>query len=193
MIQGRDMQKKQKKIQYIIAILGISLFVVPIFVGGQTTISHTSSLTVGLSITGTLSKGGGTFAIDHPLDPRNKLLFHSFVESPDVKNIYDGVAELDKNGEAKIELPWYFEALNEDYRYLATPIGRSAPNLYLKRGVKKNIFVIAGGDPGTRVSWQVTGIRHDPYILENPIIVEVEKGPDALVEKGEYFIPGVYE
>src|SRR5688572_10280016 len=48
----------------------------------------------------TLAKSGGTFLIDHPLDPANKLLYHSFVESPDAKNIYDGVAELDENGEA---------------------------------------------------------------------------------------------
>ncbi|NQV92954.1 hypothetical protein HQ403_00470, partial [Candidatus Kaiserbacteria bacterium] len=43
--------------------------------------------------------------------------------------------------------------------------------------------------PNTRVSWQVTGIRHDPYILANPIEVEVEKGPDQLVDKGEYVHP----
>ncbi|MCH7883379.1 hypothetical protein IIA95_03110 [Patescibacteria group bacterium] len=153
---------------------------------GQTTITETSSIRETLTITGTLTKGSGTFVIDHPLDPKNKLLFHSFVESPDVKNIYDGVVVLNRRGEATIKLPKYFEALNKDFRYLATPIGKPAPNLYLKRGVKRNKFILAGGPPGTKVSWQVTGIRHDPYILANPIIPEVEKGPDALVEKGEY-------
>ena len=39
---------------------------------------------------GTLSKGSGTFKIDHPLDPANKYLSHSFVESPDMMNIYNG-------------------------------------------------------------------------------------------------------
>jgi hypothetical protein len=42
-----------------------------------------------LGVTGTVSKGGGSFKIDHPLDPENKYLSHSFVESPDMKNIYD--------------------------------------------------------------------------------------------------------
>ena len=157
--------------------------------------TFTSPTTIGgsLSITGLISKGSGTFAIDHPLDPKNKLLFHSFVESPDVKNIYDGVAELDRTGEATVILPSYFEALNKDFRYQVKSIDSPAPNLYIKEEVRNNQFTIAGGDPSTRVSWQITGIRHDPFILENPIIVEVDKGPDALVEKGEYLIPGVYE
>ncbi len=37
-----------------------------------------------LSIAGNLSKRGGAFKIDHPLDPENKYLSHSFVESPDM-------------------------------------------------------------------------------------------------------------
>jgi hypothetical protein len=49
-----------------------------------------------VSVSGSLSKGGGSFKIDHPLDPANKYLYHSFVESPDMKNIYDGVATLDE-------------------------------------------------------------------------------------------------
>ena len=44
-----------------------------------------------LDVTGTISKGGGTFKIDHPLDPTNKYLYHSFVESPDMMNIYNGI------------------------------------------------------------------------------------------------------
>ena len=43
-----------------------------------------------VDVIGTLSKGGGSFKIDHPLDPANKYLYHSFVESPDMKNMYDG-------------------------------------------------------------------------------------------------------
>ena len=46
-------------------------------------------------------------------------------------------------------------------------------------------FVIAGGAPNGRVSWQVTVIRHDPLILEHPIIPEVEKGPGQIVKKSQ--------
>ena len=49
-----------------------------------------------VKITGNLEKAGGSFKIDHPLDPANKYLYHSFVESPDMKNVYDGVVVLDE-------------------------------------------------------------------------------------------------
>ena len=145
-----------------------------------------------LAIVGALSKGSGTFVIDHPLDPKNKLLYHSFVESPDVMNIYDGIAKLDNNGEAEIKLPSYFMALNKDFRYEFSALGRAMPNLYIKSEVKDNKFTIAGGKPRGKISWQVTGIRHDPYILANPIIVEVEKGGGQPVNKGEYLFPEAY-
>jgi hypothetical protein len=51
-------------------------------------------------IIGNLEKAGGSFKIDHPLDPANKYLCHSFVESPDMKNVYDGVVVLDNKGKA---------------------------------------------------------------------------------------------
>lgn len=153
---------------------------------GYTIIEGTVRFGGDLVVGGAVSKGSGTFVIDHPLDPANKLLYHSFVESPDVKNIYDGIVTLDEKGEATVELPAYFEALNRDYRYQVNSIGMAQPNLYVKHQVLNNTFVIAGGEAGALVSWQVTGNRQDPYILENPIIPEVEKGPDQLVDKGEY-------
>ena len=82
-------------------------------------------------IRGPLEKPGGSFKIDHPLDPANKYLYHSFVESPDMKNIYDGVLVLDENGEAEIDLPDWFGALNKDFRYQLTAIGAPGPNLYI--------------------------------------------------------------
>ena len=138
-----------------------------------------------LVIVSSLSKSYGTFVIDHPQRPRTHLLYHSFVESPDVKNVYDGVATLGGNGEAEVELPSYFEALNKDFRYQFFALDQAMPNLYIKQEVKKNRFTIAGGEPNGRVSWQVTGIRHDPYILANPIRVEVPKGPGQVVGKGK--------
>lgn len=138
-----------------------------------------------LNIVGALSKGSGTFVIDHPLSPRTKLLYHSFVESPDVKNIYDGVVTLDQKGEARIVLPEYFEALNKDFRYQFFPHYEAMPDLYIKEEVANNSFVIAGGKPGGEISWQVSGNRHDPYILANPVINEVEKTDGTLVKKGE--------
>jgi len=127
------------------------------------------------TIVGTLAKSGGSFQIDHPLDPANKFLFHSFVESPDMMNVYNGNAKLDASGEVTIGLPDWFEALNRDFRYQLTPIGRSAPELHVKSGIKQNKFVIAGGGPSQEVSWQVTGIRQDAYAKAHPVTVEVAK------------------
>lgn len=138
-----------------------------------------------VNVRGTLSKGSGSFVIDHPQDPANKILAHSFVESPDVKNIYDGIAKLDGNGEAVIKLPDYYDALNKDSRYQFFALDEAMPGLYIKEEEKDNQFTIAGGIPGGKISWQITGIRHDAYILANPMRVEIPKGPDTLVKKGE--------
>src|SRR4029077_13612543 len=78
-----------------------------------------------VKVTGTLSKGGGSFKIDHPLDPENKYLYHSFVESPDMKNIYDGVVTTDGGGNACIDLPEWFGVLNRDFRYQLTVVDPS--------------------------------------------------------------------
>ena len=142
-----------------------------------------------LNVTGSLSKGSGSFKIDHPLDPANKYLSHSFVESPDMKNVYDGVIRLDAKGEAWVSLPDYFEALNRDFRYQLTSIGAPAPNLYVAEEVSGNRFKIAGGKPGGKVSWQVTGIRQDAYANANRIPVEEVKPP---AEQGYYLHPELY-
>jgi hypothetical protein len=142
-----------------------------------------------LSISGSLSKGGGSFKIDHPLDPTRRYLSHSFVESPDMKNVYDGVARLDAAGEATVELPGYFEALNRDLRYQLTPHAAFSP-LFVKATVRDGSFTIAGGSPGQEVSWQVTGIRRDRWADANRIVVEEAK---PAPEQGTYLHPELFD
>jgi hypothetical protein len=143
-----------------------------------------------ISVIGTLSKGSGSFMIDHPLDPKNKILFHSFVESPEVKNLYTGEVVLDKKGEAVIYLPSYFLALNRDFRYQATGVEKAMPNLHLKKGVHRRffigapVFILSGGEPGGKVSWQVSGVRKDPLIEKFPIINEVVKTKNTEIKEG---------
>jgi len=139
-------------------------------------------------VSGNLSKGGGSFKIDHPLDPANKYLYHSFVESPDMMNIYNGNVMLDANGEAVIDLPEWFGALNRDYRYQLTSIGGFAP-VYIAEEVSNNQFKIAGGKSGMKVSWQVTGVRQDAWANAHRIPVEVQK-PER--ERGYYLHPELY-
>ena len=141
-----------------------------------------------VQVTGTLSKGGGAFKIDHPLDPENKYLYHSFVESPDMKNIYDGNVTTDANGDAVVTLPDYFDALNRDFRYQLTVIGTFAQAIVAEE-VTANRFAIKTSAPNVRVSWQVTGIRHDAFANKNRIQVEEDK-PE--VERGYYLHPEAF-
>jgi hypothetical protein len=138
-----------------------------------------------LNIVGKLTKGSGTFAIDHPLDPTNKYLYHSFVESPDMMNVYNGNATTDKHGLAIVTMPTYFEALNKDFRYQLTPMGSFAQATIAKE-VHNNQFTIRTDKPGVKVSWQVTGVRHDAFAEHNPIQVEEEKSPR---DRGHYLHP----
>jgi hypothetical protein len=141
-----------------------------------------------LDVSGNLTKASGTFKIDHPLDPMNKYLYHSFVESPQRMNVYNGNIVLDNNGEAVIELPEYFEALNKDFRYQLTCIGGFA-QVYIAEKINGTQFKIAGGNPNLEISWQVTGVRKDAYARSHPLVVEQDKSP---VEKGHYLHPEAF-
>jgi hypothetical protein len=142
-----------------------------------------------VEVAGSLVKTGGGFKIDHPLDPGNKYLNHSFVESNDRKNVYDGLTVLNSRGEAMVGLPAWLEASNRDFRYQLTPIGAPAPDLHVAEGISKGRFRIAGGKPRMRVSWQVTGIRRDAWAEANPMAVEERK---TGVERGCYLYPELH-
>jgi len=142
-----------------------------------------------IQVVGDVWKSGGGFYIDHPLDPENKYLAHSFVESPDRMNVYNGNVVLDAHGVAVVTMPKWFETVNRGFRYQLTAIGAPGPNLYVAEEIHDNQFKIAGGRPGMKVSWQVTGIRQDPFAEANPIQVEVEK-PQR--ERGSYLHPELY-
>jgi hypothetical protein len=125
-------------------------------------------------VTGMLTKGGGAFKIDHPLDPSNKYLQHSFVESPDMMNIYNGNVTTDASGNAVVALPAWFEALNKDFRYQLTVIGQFAQAIIADK-VSNNRFTIKTDKPQVEVSWQVTGIRKDKFAEDNRLKVEEDK------------------
>ncbi|MCP4707070.1 MAG: hypothetical protein GY869_00475 [Planctomycetes bacterium] len=139
-------------------------------------------------VAGSINKSACSFKIDHPVEPETKYLYHSVVESPDMKNVYDGVAVLDGAGEVEVKMPEWFEALNHEFRYQLTCIGGFAP-VYIAQKISNNQFKIAGGEPGMEVSWQVTGIRQDAYAEANRIPVEKDK-PEK--ERGTYLHPEAF-
>ena len=141
-----------------------------------------------VDVRGTIRTSGKAFRIDHPLDPANKFLSHASIESPDMMNVYNGNVRTDGDGEAVVELPDYFEALNRDFRYQLTVIGAFA-QVAIAREIKGNRFVIRSDRGNVKVSWQVTGIRRDPYAEAHRIQVEQLKGK---AERGRYLHPELY-
>jgi hypothetical protein len=155
-----------------------------------TNLTNTSTVVIdgNLNVKGTLSKNAGSFQIDDPLDPANKYLYHSFVESPDMMNVYNGNISTNQRGLATVILPDYFEALNRDFRYQLTVIGQFAQAI-VARKIGHNRFVIRTSKPNVEVSWQVTGVRHDAYADAHRIQVEVEKPSQ---EQGRYLHPELF-
>jgi hypothetical protein len=94
-------------------------------------------------------------------------------------NIYNGTATTDGRGYATVELPAWFGALNRDFRYQLTVVdeadGEGFVHAKVVRGVAENRFTIRTSAPGATVSWQVTGIRQDPYANAHRVRVEEEK------------------
>ncbi|MEJ5309099.1 MAG: hypothetical protein WHX52_04960 [Anaerolineae bacterium] len=142
-------------------------------------------------VEGNLSASGSkAFKIDHPLDPADRYLYHFAQEGPEVQNVYNGVVTLDAGGEAMVALPAYFSALNTGpFRYQLTPIGAPMPDLYIAEEIQGNAFRIAGGVPGKKVSWEVTAVRHDPYLRDHPAQAEVDKPAE---EQDTYLYPFGY-
>ncbi|MEN8164277.1 MAG: hypothetical protein ABFS37_09120 [Acidobacteriota bacterium] len=158
-------------------------------VGINTAGGYGGLITGNLGVQGNLSKSGGSFKIDHPLEPESKYLYHAFVESPDMKNIYDGNVTTDDQGYGEVILPDWFEALNKDYRYQLTVIGRFAQAIVAEE-IHDNRFIIQTDLPNVKVSWQVTGIRHDRWAEENRIPVEQDKTEK---EQGHYIHPELWD
>ena len=159
--------------------------------GGSNTSGYAGHFTGRVFVGGSFSVNGSkAFQIDHPLDPANKYLYHFAVESPEVRNQYQGVATLDAAGRAVVALPNYFDALNADggITYQLTCIGEYAP-VFIAKEVQGNSFTIGGGTPGLKVSWQITAVRDDPYLHDNRLAAEVDKTP---AERGRYLYPQGY-
>ncbi|PCJ82151.1 MAG: hypothetical protein COA57_13480 [Flavobacteriales bacterium] len=138
------------------------------------------------------ASGVKSFRIDHPLDPENKYLRHFTIESPEVLNMYRGNVKLNQDGEAIVQLPNYFDEINVNFSYHLTPIGAYAP-LFIKEKIgKASTFVVAGGKPGTEVSWTVYAERNDLYVRKNPHSKNPEPEKTER-EKGKYQIPRLYD
>lgn len=125
---------------------------------------------------GALSKAAGSFKIDHPLKPDTHYLQHSFVESPDMLNLYRGNGYI-LDGLCEVSMPDWFTPLNgtktDDYSYQVTSIGKKN-NIWVMEEMTDGKVLFAGDEDG-KFSYLITAIRHDKYAEENRIEVELEK------------------
>jgi hypothetical protein len=158
---------------------------------GHSTTGYAGYFLGAVHVAGTLTKSAGSFRIDHPLDPARRYLQHSFVESPDMKNVYDGVVRTDRRGYAVVRLPRYFAALNRDFRYQLTTVGRASwgATVGVWREIRDNRFAIRSSRPRVKVSWQVTGIRRDAYANAHRIRPDIAK---PARERGTYLHPELH-
>ena len=144
-----------------------------------------------LRITGTVSKGGGSFLIDHALDPRNKTLRHNFVESPENLCLYRGKVTLDNTGKETVKMPDYFKALTkeDEATITLTSIGRPF-NIGYEWNKHFTEFTVYG-ESGREVSYIVLADRDDPVMRKLYRPVEEEKGNGNFV-KGKLLYPEAY-
>ncbi len=143
-----------------------------------------------VEVSGNLTVSGNkSFQIDHPFHPETHYLNHFCTEGPEPYNAYSGIVVLDARGEAWVQLPNYFEAINRDPRYTLTPVGAPMPNLHIAQEIQGNRFEIAGGVPGKKVSWRIEAIRNDRWVQEYGFQTEQAK-PERY--QGKYLNPELY-
>ncbi len=123
---------------------------------------------------GTIIGAAKFFRIDHPTDP-TKYLQHSVIESNEMLNQYSSSITTGVYSLAVVNLPAYFDDINEAFRYQLTVVGGSFAQPIVFQEISGTSFTIKTSKPNIKVSWQVTGRRKDAYALANPLVVELDK------------------
>jgi hypothetical protein len=141
---------------------------------GNVLVGRTSVFSVNVQILGSLSKGSGTFLIDHPLDPKNKDLYHGFVEAPRYDLIYRGKVKLVK-GKATVEIDaasnmtaGTFAALTQNAEVVALNNLSGFDRVKSSAVVDGSFQIISENNASSdTIHWVVIAERHDPFIINN--------------------------
>ena len=125
-----------------------------------------------MTVAGVLSKGSGSFRIDHPLPEKTEThhLVHSFVESPQADNIYRGKVDL-VDGSATVNIDDAAGMTEGTYVLLNTNTQCFTSNesgwTAVKGSVLGNILTITAQEScSDTISWMVVGERHDQHMLD---------------------------
>ena len=140
---------------------------------GQTNSALTVHDTGNVAISGALSKGSGSFRIDHPLPEKTDThhLVHSFVEGPQADLIYRGTATLN-SGTATINLDTAARMTDGTFVELNTNVQAFTSNESgwdaVRGSVSGNVLTIASSDNTSTasVSWLVIGERKDVHMID---------------------------
>jgi len=138
---------------------------------GTASPSTALDVTGNVTISGSLSKGSGSFKIDHPVKPDTHHLVHSFVEAPQADNIYRGKVEL-LDGVATVNIDTVagmtdgtFALLNREIQcFTSNETGWTA----VRGSVSGNILTIEAQDNTCTdtISWLVIGERQDQHMYD---------------------------
>jgi hypothetical protein len=141
------------------------------------------------NFSGSLSKGSGSFIIDHPLPSKSKThnLVHSFIEGPRADLMYSGTVTL-VYGAAYVDMdtvygmtPGTWEVLTRNARVFTT--NESGWGAVRGKVIGSELMITAQDKTSTdTVSWLVIAERDDPHIKEaawtdedgNPILEPVK-------------------
>lgn len=142
----------------------------------------------GVAVTGALSKGSGSFRIQHPLPAKKQThdLVHSFIEGPKADLIYRGLVKLNA-GRAEVNIDEVsgmtegtFVALCRNVQCFTTNETGWNP---VRGKVTGNILSLESQQSCTdEISWMVIGERQDEHMMntdwtdnQGRVIVEPEK------------------
>ena len=118
-----------------------------------------------LAVTGSISKGSGTFDIVHPV-LEGKRLRHSFIEGPQADLIYRGTVTLGTNPTA-ISMDTEFGMAEGTWEALnCTPWSMAAASGEAVEWSFEGDTLTITGDEGTVCNWMVIGERHDQHMIE---------------------------
>jgi hypothetical protein len=127
-----------------------------------------------LIVSGSITKGSGSFKIDHPLKPDTHDLVHSFVEGPQADNLYRGTINLE-DGKATIDLdewfgmtPGTFLALNRDIQAFVSNVD-DWDAVRAKMMGSQLIIECQNTASKASVSWLVVGERQDKEIYASKL------------------------
>jgi hypothetical protein len=135
--------------------------------------SQNVTLAAALAVTGALSKGSGSFRIEHPLTQLalTHELVHSFIEGPQADLIYRGKVNL-LNGVATVNIDaassmteGTFVALCRDVQCFTT---NESDWTAVRGSVTENLLKIEAEDNTSTasISWMVIGERQDKHMME---------------------------